>query len=435
MPLRSRNARWDGVDGKVVDVTKDSKNLVSVTNTLGESGSSSLRHPTRLCRRLCRARCKNVRRMQIDVYVIILAVWVFTLYLAFNFGTRITFGHYRQFFEENLCFDSVSGERPFVEHLGNFDVIARAQMVYEVDKVLYTNHSKIGQKIEVFRNSFLRKVLAVENEIMITERDERNYHEMIAHIPLAYFNDIPNVRILIIGGGDGGTLFQVLKHPNVKYVTMVELDEGVVEVSKRFFPQFAGAYSDPRVSLVFDDGAKYVSKRLGVKYINVAKASPLELRIANQKGISKGEPETEFDVVIVDGTGYGEAAPLFSRQFYMQVHELLNDEHGILACKCGSPAWALSTVSHVSSLISRVFKQNYLYQVFQPTYLSGHYTFMFASDNVHPIKTPINWQKWDAKNIDTRYYNKGIHHASFYLPQFLKQASGVATPGYLSKHS
>ena len=105
----------------------------------------------------------------------------------------------------------------------------------------------------------------------------------------------------------------------------------------------------------------------------------------------------------------------------MQVQELLNDEHGILAFNCDTPAWALSTVTHVSSLISSVFKQNYLYQVFQPTYVSGHYTFMFASDTVHPVKTPINWDKWDAKNIETTYYNKGVHQASFYLPQYIKQ--------------
>ena len=101
--------------------------------------------------------------------------------------------------------------------------------------MLYSNESEVGQKIEVFSNSFLGKVLVVENEIMITEKDEKHYHEMISHVPLAYLNEsLPNVRVLI-GGGDGGTLFQVLRHPNVRHVTMVELDKSVVEVSKKFF--------------------------------------------------------------------------------------------------------------------------------------------------------------------------------------------------------
>ena len=430
MPLRSRNQRLDGdaarVDGETKEtapkkVAEGSKNLVRNTTAQGESGNGSWRRPVRLCCRLCRARCKNIKRVQIDVYIIVLVVWLFTLYLAIHFGTKLAIENYREFLEENLCFDSSSGEKPFAEHMGSYDFVARAQMVYEVDKMLYTNQSEVGQKIEVFSNSFLGKVLVVENEIMITEKDEKHYHEMISHVPLAYLNDVPNVRVLIIGGGDGGTLFQVLRHPNVRHVTMVELDKSVVEVSKKFFPQFAEAYNDPRVTLIFDDGAKYVSNRLGLKYINVAEADPLELRIANQKGLPKAKPENEFDLVIVDSTDYGVAVPLFTRQFYMQVQELLNDEHGILVFNCDTPAWALSTVSHVSSLISSVFKQNYLYQVFQPTYVSGHYTFMFASDTVHPVKTPINWDKWDAKNIETTYYNKGVHQASFYLPQYIKQ--------------
>ena len=179
---------------------------------------------------------------------------------------------------------------------------------------------------------------------------------MISHVPFAYFNDAANVRVLIIGGGDGGTLFQVLKHPNVKHVTMVELDEDVVKVSKKYFPQFAKSYDDPRVTLIFDDGAKYVSERLGMKYINIAEADPLEVRIADQIGITKAKPENEFDVILIDSTDYGPAIPLFTRQFYMQIQELLDDEKGILVFNCETPAWSLHTVSHVSSLISSIFK-------------------------------------------------------------------------------
>eukprot|EP00943_MAST-04B_sp_MAST-4B-sp1_P006690 g6690.t1 len=390
-------------------------NNINVTNTF-------FRRPFRNCNRFWRSRCRNIKRIQLDICIIIISLWFLTLYFAVNFGNQLSFDRHANFLKRNICFDGVSGQRPFAEHEGKYDMNARAQMVYEVDKWLYRNNSKIGQKIEVFSNNFFGKVLVVEDEIMITEKDERHYHEMIAHVPLAYFNGIQNVRVLIIGGGDGGTLFQVLKHPNVRHVTMVELDEDVVKVSKKYFPEFAKSYDDPRVTLIIDDGAKFVSERLGMKYLNLEEAEPLEIQIASQKGIKNALPENEFEIIIVDSTDYGPAIPLFTRQFYMHIQELLNDENSILVFNCDSPSWAFDTVTHVSSLISSVYERNYLYQVFQPTYVSGYYTFMFASDNIHPVNTQVNWDTFKKKNIQTRYYNKGIHEAAFYLPQFLKDA-------------
>ena len=430
MPLRARGIATSSDEKKDNNSTNDGKpssppnvkddNEKKNVNNEVTNATSSFRRPFRTCSRFYRSRCRNIKRIQLDAFAIMFLIWGITLYFSFNFGIQHAMYRYESFFDRNICYDGVSGEKPFSEHEGTYDMHARAQMVYEVNERLYKNDSKIGQTIEVFSNSFFGNVLVVEDEIMITEKDERNYHEMISHVPLAYFNDAANVRVLIIGGGDGGTLFQVLKHPNVKHVTMVELDEDVVKVSKKYFPQFAKSYDDPRVTLIFDDGAKYVSERLGMKYINIAEADPLEVRIADQIGITKAKPENEFDVILIDSTDYGPAIPLFTRQFYMQIQELLDDEKGILVFNCDSPAWALDTVAYVSTLISSVYERNYLYQVFQPTYVSGHYTFMFASDNVHPINTPIDWNAFQGKNIKTKYYNQGIHQASFQLPQFLK---------------
>ena len=372
------------------------------------------------CKHFYRSSIRNIVRIQVDVLVVFFSVWFVTIYFAFKFGIDYSNKQHENFMNKNICFNSSSGKQPFSEHDGSYDAFARAQMVYEVKNWLYRNTSNIGQYIEVFSNTFFGNVLVVEDEIMITEYDERNYHEMISHTPLAYFNDVPNVRVLIIGGGDGGTLFQILKHKNVKQVTMVELDEDVVKVSKKYFPQFAKSYEDPRVKLIFDDGAKFVSERLNMTYVEIAEAEADVILAANEKGITKAKIENEFEVVIVDSTDYGPAIPLFTRQFYMQIQELLDDEKGILVFNCDSPAWALDTVAYVSTLISSVYERNYLYQVFQPTYVSGHYTFMFASDNVHPINTPIDWKAFQGKNIKTKYYNQGIHQASFQLPQFLK---------------
>ena len=372
------------------------------------------------CKHFYRSSIRNIVRIQVDVLVVFFSVWFVTIYFAFKFGIDYSNKQHENFMNKNICFNSSSGKQPFSEHDGSYDAFARAQMVYEVKNWLYRNTSKIGQYIEVFSNTFFGNVLVVEDEIMITEYDERNYHEMISHTPLAYFNDVPNVRVLIIGGGDGGTLFQILKHKNVKQVTMVELDEDVVKVSKKYFPQFAKSYEDPRVKLIFDDGAKFVSERLNMTYVEIAEAEADVILAANEKGITKAKIENEFEVVIVDSTDYGPAIPLFTRQFYMQIQELLDDEKGILVFNCETPAWSLHTVSHVSSLISSIFKRNYLYQVFQPTYVSGHYTFMFASDNVHPLNTFINWDNYDVQKLHTRYYNKAVHLASFYLPEFVK---------------
>ncbi len=389
-------------------------------NTITKLFRNMVRPHLRNFKRICKSRMKNVFRLQLDVLTIFFSIWFVTIYFAFKFGNDHSNKLHKNFMKRNTCFNNSGGEQPFSEHNGDYDIFARAQMVYEVDKWLYRNTSEIGQDIEVFNNRFLGNVLVVEDEIMITENDERNYHEMISHTPLAYLSDVPNVRVLLIGGGDGGTLFQVLKHSNVEQVTMVELDEDVVKVSKTFFPEFAKSYDDPRVKLIFGDGAKFVSERLNMTYVEVAEAEKEEILIADKKGITKAKFENEFELVIVDSTDYGPAIPLFSRQFYMQIQELLNDEKGILVFNCESPAWALHTVSHVSSLISSVFRRNYVYQVFQPTYVSGHYTFVFASDNIHPLNSFIDWGKYDIEKLQTRYYNKAVHLGSFYLPEFLK---------------
>ena len=112
---------------------------------------------------------------------------------------------------------------------------------YEVEQ-WYPKPTSSFQDIEMFRSKFFGNVLVIDNEIMITERDEMHYHEMIAHVPLAY---LPSAkRVLIIGGGDGGTLSQVLKHSNVDHVTIIELDPAVVATSRKYFPDLAKAYDD-----------------------------------------------------------------------------------------------------------------------------------------------------------------------------------------------
>ena len=378
-------------------------------------------------RRKCRSSYRKVRRVPFEAWLSIACVFAISTLCAFLVGVRVAMNMVST---KGVCF--IGGEtRPFSEHDGTYDSVARAQMVYEVDECHPAPDSEF-QDIEVFSNSFFGKVLVVDEEIMITERDETRYHEMIAHVPLAYLSGEhqmkrilsqtgrKGLRVLIIGGGDGGTLLQVLKHSNVEKVTMVELDPAVVNASKTYFPKLARAFQDERCNLIFADGAKFVSERLGMEYVDLINGNKIAIRIANARGLKKALPENQFELIIVDSTDFGVAMPLFTRQWYMQLQELLVPNFGILTFNVDSPSWAINTVSHVTRLMSTVFKQSFLYQVFMPTYISGHYSFMFASDSVHPYKSDVNWGSMEAKNLGTSYYNKEVHMASFALPNFVK---------------
>jgi spermidine synthase len=193
---------------------------------------------------------------------------------------------------------------------------------------------------------------------MITEKDESHYHEMIAHVPLAYADQAE--RVLIIGGGDGGTLGQVLKHTNIKEVTIIELDPAVVRTSREYFPKIASSFDDARVTLLHENGAKYVSEYVGLEYDNDllldkavdsilgdgderirATRRPTTLHKKEKEGKKKKKSSNKsgsksrsnsggplpggdyYDVVLVDSTDFGVATPLFTRSFYENVNLLL----------------------------------------------------------------------------------------------------------------
>lgn len=403
---------------------KSLSTIVKETPTIIDArrGISSYVHAKRKCRRSFR----KMKRVPCEAWVAIVLFTTVSSLASFFVGIAMTF---RMINSNGLCF--VGEERPFSEYNGQFDSNARAQMVYEVEQ-WHSTPTSTYQDIQVFSNSFFGKVLVVDEEIMITERDERRYHEMIAHVPLAYLSGKDQMqkilsqtgqkglRVLLIGGGDGGTLLQILKHRNVEKVTVVELDPAVVNTSKTYFPKLAQAFEDDRCNLIFRDGAKYVAERLGMDYVDFVNGDKETIKLANSRGVKAALPENQFELIIVDSTDFGVAQPLFTRQWYMQLQELLVPNFGILTFNVDTPSWAIDTVSHVSRLIASIFEKSFLYQVFMPTYVSGHYSFMFASDFVHPYKNKIDWDSIDSKALDTSYYNKEVHLASFALPNFLK---------------
>ena len=183
-------------------------------------------------------------------------------------------------------------------------------IVYKENELLYEKKSKF-QNIKVFKNELYGKILVIDDDLQLTDKDENNYHEMIAHVPINYNPDIENV--LIIGGGDGGTAREVLKHKNIKIIDEVEIDIEVVNACKTYFPELSIAYEDERLNLIIDDGSRWVDDNLKKK-------------------------KNYYDLIIVDSTDYNTALKLFTAEFYEKLSSLLT-KYGILIFNNMSIPW------------------------------------------------------------------------------------------------
>ncbi len=237
------------------------------------------------------------------------------------------------------------------------------------------------QEIAVLHHPHFGRMLALDGVIQLTERDEFFYHEMLVH-PALHVHPAPR-QVLIIGGGDGGSLREVLKHPDVQAVTLVEIDGGVIEVSRRFFPGLSQGFADPRVKVLLDDGAK------------VVRDSPVR-----------------YDVAIVDSTDpVGAAEILFSSEFYGAVGNALTPQ-GILVTQSESLFFHLSFVAEVQRRLRQHFPIADCYTQPLATYAGNWWTFSIAS-KTHALRTPRRAQK-----VPTRYYSPEVHRKAF-LPRSL----------------
>ncbi len=240
------------------------------------------------------------------------------------------------------------------------------------------------QKVEVVETQGHGKLLAHDGMIMVTEKDEFIYHDMITHVPLFTHPDPKNV--LVIGGGDGGTVREVLKHQSVEKVTMVEIDGAVVEASKRFIPQTSGQLDDPKVTLRIEDGVKFMK-----------------------------ESEETFDVIIVDSSEpIGPATPLFNVDFYKDVAARLSDQ-GIVVSQGESPYYDMKMQKVLMEILAEVFPKVHIYNYCNMSYPSGLWSFTFASKGLCPFKD-FNPERVQQK---FEYYSTAIHYGAFLLPQFM----------------
>jgi spermidine synthase len=256
-----------------------------------------------------------------------------------------------------------------------------------IKETLYQKQSRY-QFIEVMETYSFGRLMVLDGAIMLTERDEFVYHEMLTHVPLCAH---PEPRdVLIIGGGDGGTLREVLKHPSIRRVDLVEIDEEVVEAARRFFPTLTTGLEDPRTRLLFQDGIEFAKHQ-----------------------------REEYDAVLVDSTDpVGPAVGLFEDSFYHALHQALRPD-GVLSLQCGSPFFDGEFVGENQKRLGAIFPHVATYVAPVVTYPGGFWGFSFAGKNHGPLDDGYA-DRFEQRGLKTRYITPQVHQAAFQLPRYIK---------------
>jgi len=261
----------------------------------------------------------------------------------------------------------------------------------KINKQLYSGQSEF-QRIDIFESTEFGRFLTLDGFLMLTEKDEFIYHEMITHVPMAVH---PNAeKILIIGAGDGGAVRELCKYNSIKHIDLVEIDEMVVKVCKEFLPKTACCFDDKRLNIYYQDGLAFVRKH-----------------------------ENEYDLIIVDSTDpFGPGEGLFTKEFYGNCYKALKED-GIMVNQHESPFYEEDAIAmkRAHKRIVESFSMSKVYSAHIPTYPSGHWLFGFASKKYHPIRD-LNAKKWKDLDIKTQYYNTNLHKGSFYLPNYVEES-------------
>ena len=227
--------------------------------------------------------------------------------------------------------------------------------------------------------------------MMLTEKDEFIYHDMIVHVPMASNPGIK--KVLVIGAGDGGTVRELTRYSTIEKIDMVEIDKMVVEACLEYMPQTSSRLSDPRVTIYYEDGLKFVRDKVNM-----------------------------YDLIIVDSTDpFGPGEGLFTKEFYGNCYKALTEE-GILVNQHECPyyeSYAMS-MKRAHKRIREFFPVTRVYQAHIPTYPSGHWLFGFASKKKDPIKD-LDENRWNSLGIKTRYYNTDLHKGCFAIPTYVKE--------------
>jgi spermidine synthase len=271
----------------------------------------------------------------------------------------------------------------FENQTGNFGIKIR------IKSVLYHENSDF-QEITVYDTYEFGKMLVLDNAVMFTDSNEFIYHEMLSFIPI--FAHAKPENILIIGGGDGGIIRECLKNNFVKHIDLVEIDNEVIKISKKFFPQIAYQIDNEKVSVKLEDGIKYL------KTVN-----------------------NMYDVIIIDSTDpVGPAEGLFTEDFYHSAYNALKDD-GIFAAQTESPFFNKKLIKDINQIINSLYKISMMYYAMIPVYPSGLWSFTVGSKKYQPNKINEVYKDIDLSSLNLKYYSPEVHEASFILPKFIKE--------------
>lgn len=259
-----------------------------------------------------------------------------------------------------------------------------------VDRQLYSGESEF-QRIDVYESPEFGRFLVLDGYIMLTEKDEFIYHEMIIHVPMAVH---PHVRkVLVIGAGDGGAVRELARYPEVEHIDLVEIDEEVIQVCREYLPKTACKLDDERVHIHYEDGLKFVRSK-----------------------------EDEYDLIVVDSTDpFGPGEGLFTKEFYGNCYKALRED-GIMVNQHESPFYEADAKAcmRAHKRIVESFPISRVYQAHIPTYPSGHWLFGFASKKYHPVHD-LDAERWLARELETGYYTPRLHEGAFCLPAYVEK--------------
>ncbi len=263
----------------------------------------------------------------------------------------------------------------------------KSGLTVKIKGLIESTQSKF-QRIDILDTADFGKMLVLYGSMMVADNDLTSYNEMITHVPI-FAHPKPN-KILIIGGGDGGALTNVMKHPEVRSCTMCEIDKMVVEVCKKHFPKLGIGFKDKRAKLVFQDGKKLIETS-----------------------------KEKYDVILMDlSDPIGPAADLFQKKFHRKVYDTLNDD-GIMVAQSESPYFNQDTVKQMYKNLRDIFPIVKMYTAHVPIYPSAYWSFAFCSKKYHPIDD-FDYDRYRKLRLKNNYYNVDIHLGAFCLPEYVK---------------
>lgn len=250
------------------------------------------------------------------------------------------------------------------------------------------------QELTIVETPQWGRLLVLDGFFQTNDVDEFVYHEMGAHVPL--FTHADPKRVLVVGGGDGGMVREIAKHPGVEHIDLVEIDGRVIETSRQYFPRIAAALDgNPKVHVHVDDGIKWVKDR-----------------------------EAEYDVIIIDSSEpVGPGIGLFTPEFYASVYRALTGD-GVMVAQSESPWTNADVIKLAFRGIGKSFPITRLYTCAVPTYPTGLWSFTLGSKKYDPLTAEVD-QRFG--NMATRYYTPSLHYAAFQLPRFVAEITQEAT--------